>query len=147
MKAFFKSPSLLGRVGESPLLFLFLFFQSLMLSAQVTFPVDQNLSLPPEREIQKEVNGKFETIGKTRSIWKKESPWCVNHLKAIYQNTRNDLKCYSYSFKGDSLCIVENDVMFKFFVKAFAEHRPIVLSPDMVWMMIGQGFSHYVNEN
>lgn len=147
MKAFFKSPSLLGRVGESPLLFLFLFFQSLVLSAQVTFPVDKNLSLPPEREIEKEVNGKFETIGKTRSIWKKESPWCVNHLKSIYQNTRNDIKCYSYSFKGDSLCIVKNDVMFKFFVKAFAEHRPIVLSPDMVWMMIGQGFSHYVNEN
>ena len=147
MKAFFKSPSLLGRVGVSPLLFLFLFFQSLMLSAQVTFPVDKNLSLPPEREIQKEVNGKFETIGKTRSIWKKESPWCVNHLKSIYQNTQNDLKCYSYSFKGDSLALVDKDVMFKFFVKAFAEHRPIVLSPDMVWMMIGQGFSHYVNEN
>ena len=147
MKAFFKSPSLLGRVGESPLLFLFLFFQSLVLSAQVTFPVDKNLSLPPEREIEKEVNGKFETIGKTRSIWKKESPWCVNHLKSIYQNTRNDLKCYSYSFKGDSLALVDKDVMFKFFVKAFAEHHPIVISPDMVWMMIGQGFSHYVNEN
>ena len=28
---------------------------------------------------------------------------------------------------------------------AYAEHRPFVLSPDMVWMLISQGFSHHIN--
>ena len=30
-------------------------------------------------------------------------------------------------------------------VQAYADHRPLVLSPDMVWLIISQGFSRYVN--
>lgn len=30
---------------------------------------------------------------------------------------------------------------------AYAEHRPIVLSPDMIWLLILQGFSRHVNYN
>ncbi len=147
MKAFFKSPSLLGRVGVSPLLFLFLFFQSLMLSAQVTFPVDQNLPLPPEREIYQKVNGEWVTIGTTRTISKRDSKDVERHLFELYMHGNRPLKCYTKSFEGDTLGFTSKDVMFQFFVKAYAEHRPIVLSPDIVWMLIGQGFSHYVNEN
>ena len=29
--------------------------------------------------------------------------------------------------------------------EAYASHRPFVLSPDMVWMLISQGFSHHIN--
>ncbi len=147
MKAFFKSPSLLGRVGVSPLLFLFLFFQSLMLSAQVTFPVDQNLPLPPEREIYQKVNGEWVTIGTTRTISKRDSKDVERHLFELYMHGNRPLKCYTKSFEGDTLGFTSKDVLFQFFVKAYAEHRPIVLSPDIVWMLIGQGFSHYVNEN
>ena len=129
------------------LLFLLLFLPSLMLSAQVTFPVDKNLSLPPEREIYQKVNGEWVTVGTTRTCRKMNDQGCLNQLKEIYKSTKYPTQCYAYSFEADSLCIVEKDVMFKFFVKAFAEHRPIVLSPDIVWMMIGQGFSHYVNKN
>ena len=28
---------------------------------------------------------------------------------------------------------------------AYAEHRPFVLSPDMVWILVSQGFSHHIN--
>lgn len=31
--------------------------------------------------------------------------------------------------------------------EAYADHRPFVLSPDMVWMLISQGFSHHLNAN
>ena len=31
--------------------------------------------------------------------------------------------------------------------EAYADHRPFVLSPDMVWMLISQGFSHHINAN
>jgi hypothetical protein len=31
--------------------------------------------------------------------------------------------------------------------QAFAEHRPLVLTPDCVWLTIEQGFAHHVAEN
>lgn len=30
---------------------------------------------------------------------------------------------------------------------AFSEHRPLALSPDAIWLLIAQGFSHHVAEN
>lgn len=30
---------------------------------------------------------------------------------------------------------------------AFSQHRPLVLSPDHIWLVIAQGFSHHVAEN
>lgn len=34
---------------------------------------------------------------------------------------------------------------FNGMVQAFADHRPIILSPDVIWMLISQAFSHDVN--
>lgn len=51
------------------------------------------------------------------------------------------------SFSGDSLCILGKDVLFQTMVRAYAEHRPLVLSPDMIWMAISQGFGQHVNRN
>ena len=31
--------------------------------------------------------------------------------------------------------------------EAFWHHRPVTLSPDMIWVLIAQGFSHHVNAN
>ncbi len=31
--------------------------------------------------------------------------------------------------------------------RAFADHRPLILSPDDIWLTIQQGFAHHVNEN
>ncbi len=36
---------------------------------------------------------------------------------------------------------------FNGMIDAFAYHNPVVLSPDVLWMLVCQGFSHYVNEN
>ena len=43
-----------------------------------------------------------------------------------------------YTFTG-------KDVFFKTVVRAYAEHRPLVLSPDMIWVLVSQGFARYVN--
>ena len=37
------------------------------------------------------------------------------------------------------------DVFFQTVVRAYADHRPLVLSPDMIWVLISQGFARYVN--
>ncbi len=36
---------------------------------------------------------------------------------------------------------------FNGMIDAFAFHNPVVLSPDVLWTLVCQGFSHYVNEN
>ncbi|MBO4215680.1 MAG: DUF4419 domain-containing protein [Bacteroidaceae bacterium] len=49
------------------------------------------------------------------------------------------------SFDGERLCYLGEDNFYKCIVQAFADHRSLVLSPDMVQLLIGQGFSRYVN--
>ena len=49
------------------------------------------------------------------------------------------------SFDGERLCYLGDDNFYKCMVQAYADHRPLVLSPDMVWLIISQGFSRYVN--
>ena len=56
-----------------------------------------------------------------------------------------DHKVVKTSFDGEKLCYLGEDNFFKCVVQAFADHRSLVLSPDMVWLLIGQGFSRYVN--
>jgi len=36
---------------------------------------------------------------------------------------------------------------FKGMIDAFADHRPVVLTPDAIWFLICQGFAHWVNDN
>ncbi len=52
----------------------------------------------------------------------------------------------SSSFAGEkSLYYYEQDAFFRSVVTAYAQHRPVILSPDMIWLLIGQGFARYVN--
>ncbi len=93
----------------------------------ITFVVDEDLPAPkqtftmlPSNEISSQI------------ISKKGIPY-VDH------NVRKT------SFDGEKLCYLGEDNFYKCIVQAFADHRPLVLSPDMVWLLIGQGFSRYVN--
>lgn len=40
-----------------------------------------------------------------------------------------------------------NHPFFDGMYTAYSEHRPFVLSPDMIWLLICQGFSHHINNN
>ena len=51
------------------------------------------------------------------------------------------------SFAGEKMAYAREDVFFHALVRAYAEHRPFVLSPDMVWQLIGFNFSEYVNNH
>ena len=37
--------------------------------------------------------------------------------------------------------------LFNGMYQAYADHRPFVLSPDMIWLLISQGFARHVNAN
>lgn len=45
------------------------------------------------------------------------------------------------------LVYIDESPFFAMVCYAFAQHRPIVLSPDEVWMVICQGFSQFVNRD
>ncbi len=53
----------------------------------------------------------------------------------------------AWSFADDEkfYTITGKDVFFQTVVRAYAEHRPLVLSPDMMWVLVSQGFARYVN--
>jgi hypothetical protein len=59
--------------------------------------------------------------------------------------TPHKLKVIASSFPNDSLALLGKDIFYRSIIKAYASHRSIVLSPDMIWLLISQGFSRYVN--
>ncbi len=59
--------------------------------------------------------------------------------------TEDDPQILATSFKDKKLFDLGTDVCFKTFVRAYAEHRPIVITPDMIWLLICQGFSYHIN--
>ena len=44
-----------------------------------------------------------------------------------------------------SLLSLGRDAFYQCIVKAYANHQSLALSPDMIWLLIGQGFARYVN--
>lgn len=47
----------------------------------------------------------------------------------------------------DSLVTFGYHSFFNGMYQAYADHRPFVLSPDMIWLLISQGFARHVNSN
>lgn len=90
-----------------------------------TFVVDENLPAP-----QKDMG--MQSGDLIAKQWAREN------------NVKNPI---AYSFKNDNLCNLGQDNFFKFMVEAYADHRPIVLSPDIIWNLIAQGFCQHVNNN
>ena len=45
----------------------------------------------------------------------------------------------------DELVYHGKDAFFRCIVRAYAQHKSVTLSPDMIWLLISQGFARYVN--
>lgn len=99
----------------------------------VTFVVDENLS-PIDYEFGME---KYQNSGAQalNGIFHDEGVPGDTHAMIAW-SFADDEKFYTFTGK---------DVFFKTVVRAYAEHRPLVLSPDMIWVLISQGFARYVN--
>lgn len=82
----------------------------------------------------------------------------------IYKNLiLSDVKLYPHELKKrnidfpfdiiarseapDSLVSFGYNSFFNGMYQAYADHRPFVLSPDMIWLLISQGFARHVNAN
>lgn len=51
------------------------------------------------------------------------------------------------SFANEPIAYLGLDVVYQCILKSFAEHRPLTLSPDIVWLIIAQTIAKYVNSN
>jgi hypothetical protein len=54
-------------------------------------------------------------------------------------------KIVAASFLKDKLIATDKDIFFQCMILSYSDHRPVCISPDMVWMLISQGFARYVN--
>ena len=99
----------------------------------VTFVVDENLS-PIDEHISMEQLTRSGSSALSGIFLDEGVPGDTRAM--IARSFSDDEKFYTFTGK---------DVFFQTIVRAYAEHRPLVLSPDMVWVLISQGFARYVN--
>ena len=95
----------------------------------VTFVVDEDLPKPKQKLFRHSDSIVARTL------------LCDENMPVDDDGTR----ILAYSFKGDSLVLRGPAVLFEMLRTAYADHRPVVLSPDAIWLVISQGFSRYVN--
>lgn len=95
----------------------------------ITFIVDENL---PKPESHVEENFRVEDIALCNlSSLDKED---YSHMPQIVA-TSDSGKLYN----------IGQDVFYQTLLTSYAEHRPVVITPDMIWTVICQGFSRHIN--
>lgn len=116
----------------------FLFSFSVNAQKSITFDVEK--LTPPERLLEE---------NRDTNIYKRlfQSDVATGTIPVIANqvNTLTDLVAH-YKAPGPLVNFGYHS-FFDGMYHAYAEHRPVVLSPDMIWLLISQGFAHHVNNN
>lgn len=79
--------------------------------------------------------------------------WLIlSDTESFPKDTGNNIKDAPYNIiakseSPDSLVYFKYNSFFQGMYWAYADHRPFVLSPDMIWLLISQGFAQHVNAN
>lgn len=95
----------------------------------ITFKVDENLKAL-EKKVVAHYNGKL----------------AAQYLLSQDGVKVEDQHVVAMSFAdAQNLRIIVKDAFYQCMVKAYAEHKSVTLSPDMMWLLISQGFARYVN--
>ena len=68
------------------------------------------------------------------------SPWAIRKDSIDF-----DDGIIAKSEAPDSLVSFGAKSFFNGMYRAYADHRPFVLSPDMIWLLISQGFARHIN--
>jgi hypothetical protein len=92
-----------------------------------------------------------------------KSLWLTAPDKVYQRLILSDVNMSDFDIKRDSIdfpfnIVAQNQIkdslvtfgyhsFFNGMYQAYADHRPFVLSPDMIWLLISQGFAQHVNSN
>jgi hypothetical protein len=81
----------------------------------------------------------IETLSKPKNhVYQASAQQVIGFMRADVEKT---------SPLPDSLAYFGDNPVLTGFLTAYKEHRPVVLSPDMVWLLISQGFARHVAAN
>lgn len=70
----------------------------------------------------------------------------ANYLLSEEDISNDAQRIIATSFSGENnLMYIGKDAFYRCIVEAYANHQSVTLSPDMVWLVISQGFARYVN--
>lgn len=69
---------------------------------------------------------------------------CILQEEQIDSSVNPMIAC---SFTDSKTHYLDKDVMFQTFITCFANHRPLVLSPDIIWLLIAQTMAKYIENN
>ncbi|AWI10563.1 DUF4419 domain-containing protein [Ereboglobus luteus] len=121
------------------LLTLFMFLGTTLLPAQdgITFKIER-LSKPKEALPAQSITSIYEKLirmdnGADYGHAEKD----INYHYEIIAQSKIETPLVSFGYNP----------FFQGMYQAYAEHRPFVLSPDMVWLLISQGFARHVSAN
>ena len=111
-------------------------------------PRSQEFHLEPadkiaQQMLNRHISGKEEVERRTTQG---KGPLLQNN-GAVVRGPHDTYQLLKTSFQGESLFSNDFNSVSKGLMWAFADHRPVVLSPDMIWLLITQAFGHYVNNN
>jgi hypothetical protein len=120
------------------LLLAFLFSGTLAAHGSTTFPVER-LSKPTSLIRQTAADRAFQNLVFS------ESDYFDRNLSVEKMNDLSGIVAKSKT--ADSLVYLGQHAFFQGMYRAYADHRPFVLSPDMIWLLISQGFAQHVNNN
>jgi|GEM_PF-385368 len=70
-----------------------------------------------------------------------------NHLTGINTSLSKKMSLICTSQISDTLVNFNTHSFLFGMYEAYAEHRPFVLSPDIIWLLIAQAFANHVNAN
>lgn len=71
----------------------------------------------------------------------------VTYVKAIETLTGGGFEACEFKLRNEPIVSTEIHPFIAALYIAYADHRPISISPDMIWLLICQGFSTHVNNN
>ena len=90
------------------------------------------------------VDGNLPSVEKRKAVFV-EGIYIASEL--AYERSRDEdvQNIIASSFGDEQVMYLENDAFYQCIVRAYANHQSVVLTPDMIWLLISQGFSRYVN--
>jgi hypothetical protein len=70
-----------------------------------------------------------------------------NYLSVIERRVGYELESYELAKATDSLVYTSLHPMIAALHYSFADHRPVIISPDMIWLLITQSFAIHIDQN
>lgn len=70
-----------------------------------------------------------------------------SYISVIESRVGYEIESYEFENASDSLVYTNLHPMVAALHYSFADHRPVVISPDMIWLLITQSFAIHIDQN